>query len=177
MSGDDSRPSLRAPAQETVFRPFPLASPSGPLYLERMFLLRLCINQSIHHLRLYRSLYSNKVCQGCMMQQKILWAEVQKETGRLASRWTVRDVLANERCGRAVLDFLSSTKVGRLVPPLEESKGLADGRHAGIPDHDNYELPGICHLTHQRRMRRCKRQDCQNIWRPESADLRRHIQG
>jgi len=61
MSGDDSRPSLRAPAQETVFRPFPLASPSGPLYIERMFLLRLCINQSIHYLRLYRSLYSNSL--------------------------------------------------------------------------------------------------------------------
>jgi len=60
MSGDDSRPSLRAPAQEAVFRPFPLASPSGPLYIERMFLLRLCINQSIRYLRLYRSLYSNK---------------------------------------------------------------------------------------------------------------------
>ena len=59
MSGDDSRPSLRAPAQETVFRPFPLASPSGPLYIERMFLLRLCINQSIPYLRLYRSIYSN----------------------------------------------------------------------------------------------------------------------
>jgi len=61
MSGDDSRPSLRAPAQETVFRPSPLVSPSGPLYIERMFLLRLCINQSIHHLHLYRSLYSNTV--------------------------------------------------------------------------------------------------------------------
>jgi len=59
MSGDDSRPSLRAPALETVFRPFPLASPSGPLYIERMFLLRLRINQSIRYLHLYRSLYSN----------------------------------------------------------------------------------------------------------------------
>jgi len=62
MSGDDSRPSLRsAPAQETVFPPFPLASPSGPLYIERMFRLRLCINQSVHYLRLYRSLYSNRL--------------------------------------------------------------------------------------------------------------------
>jgi len=61
MSGDDSGPSLRAPAQETVFRPFPMASPSGPLYIERMFLLLLCINQSIHYLRLYRSLYSNRL--------------------------------------------------------------------------------------------------------------------
>jgi len=59
MSGDDSSLSLRAPARETVFRPFPLASPSGVLYIERMFFLRRCINQSVHYLRLYRSLYSN----------------------------------------------------------------------------------------------------------------------
>jgi len=59
MSGDDSSLSLRAPARETVFRPFPLASPSGALYIERMFFLRPCINQSVHYLRLYRSLYSN----------------------------------------------------------------------------------------------------------------------
>jgi len=43
-----------------------------------------------------------------------------KETKRWKSRWTARDLLANERCGQAVLDFLSSTDVGRLVPPLEE---------------------------------------------------------
>jgi len=54
------------------------------------------------------------------MQQKILWAEVLKETKRWKSRWTVRDLLADGRCGRAVLDFLSSTDVGRLVPPLKE---------------------------------------------------------
>jgi len=52
------------------------------------------------------------------MQQKILWAEVLKETKRWKSRWTVRDLLADERCGQAVLDFLCSTDVGRLVPPL-----------------------------------------------------------
>ena len=43
-----------------------------------------------------------------------------KETKRWKSRWTVRDLLADGRCGQAVLDFLSSTDVGRLVPPLEE---------------------------------------------------------
>jgi len=55
------------------------------------------------------------------MQQKILWAEVQKETGKWKSRWKIRDLLADGRCGQAVLDFLSSTDVGRLVPPLEKS--------------------------------------------------------
>ena len=48
------------------------------------------------------------------------WAEVLKETKRWKSRWTVRDLLADERCGGAVLDFLSSTDVGRLVPPVDE---------------------------------------------------------
>ena len=54
------------------------------------------------------------------MPQKILWAEVLKETQRRKSRWTVRDLLVDGRCGQAVLDFLSSTDVGRPVPPLEE---------------------------------------------------------
>jgi len=45
----DSRPSL------------PLASPSCPRYIERMFLLRRCINQPIHYLHLCRSLYSNRL--------------------------------------------------------------------------------------------------------------------
>jgi len=31
-----------------------------------------------------------------------------------------KDLLADGRCSRAVLDFLSSTDVGRRVPPLEE---------------------------------------------------------
>jgi len=53
------------------------------------------------------------------MQQKILWAEVRKETKRWKSRWTVRDLLADGRCGWAVLEFLACTDVGRLGPPLE----------------------------------------------------------
>jgi len=54
------------------------------------------------------------------MQQKILWAEVRKETERWKDRWKIRDLLADERCSRAVLDFLSSTDVGRRVPAEEE---------------------------------------------------------
>jgi hypothetical protein len=50
-----------------------------------------------------------------------LWTEVRKETGSWKSRWKVRDLLADERCTRAVLDFLSTRDVGRLVPaPAEE---------------------------------------------------------
>jgi hypothetical protein len=62
-----------------------------------------------------------KECVEWKEQQKTLWAEVRKETGRWKSRWKVRDLLADERCTRAVLDFLSTTDVGRLVPaPVEE---------------------------------------------------------
>jgi len=61
-----------------------------------------------------------KVCPEWKTQQKILWAEVQKETGRWKSRWKVRDLLADERCSRAVLDFLSTTDLGRLVPAEED---------------------------------------------------------
>jgi len=61
-----------------------------------------------------------KVCPKWKMQQKILWPEVLKETKRWKSRWTVRDLLADERCVQAVLDILADTDVGRLVPPLEE---------------------------------------------------------
>ena len=61
-----------------------------------------------------------KVCPQWKMQQKTLWAEVQTETGRWKNRWMVRDPLADGRCGQAVLDFLSSTDVERLVPPLEK---------------------------------------------------------
>jgi len=39
-------------------------------------------------------------------QQKILWAEVRKEIGKWKSQWKVRDLLADGRCSRAVLDFL-----------------------------------------------------------------------
>ena len=42
--------------------------------------------------------------------------EVKKEIGRWKDRWKVRNLLADGRCSRAVLDFLSSTDVGRRVP-------------------------------------------------------------
>ena len=61
------------------------------------------------------------MCPEWKIQQKVLWEEVQKETGRWISRWKIRDLLADGRYGQAVLDFLSSTDVGRAVPPLEES--------------------------------------------------------
>jgi len=69
-----------------------------------------------------------KHCRKWKMQQKTLWAEVRKATGRGKDRFTVRDLLADQRCTRAVLDFLRTTKVGsrvgpRAVPPKPGEDG------------------------------------------------------
>jgi len=53
-------------------------------------------------------------------QQEILWAEVLEESRRRKHRFTIWDLLADGRRSQAVLDFLSSTDVGRLVPSAEE---------------------------------------------------------
>ena len=60
------------------------------------------------------------MCPEWKAQQKSLWAEVKRETGRGKARWKVRDLLADERCSAAVLDFLSTTDVGRRVPVEED---------------------------------------------------------
>jgi len=43
------------------------------------------------------------------------------ETRRGKDRWKIRDLLAHERCGWVVLDFLSTTDVGRRVSAEEEA--------------------------------------------------------
>jgi len=56
---------------------------------------------------------------------------VQKETGRWERRSTVRDLLADGRCGQEVLDFLSSMDAETLLPPLEESDAGSNVSEAG----------------------------------------------
>jgi len=58
-------------------------------------------------------------------QQKILWAEVLKENGRRKSGSKTQDLLADGRCSQAVLDFRSSTDVGRPVP-ADAGSGLSE---------------------------------------------------
>jgi len=62
-SRDDSCLSLPRTGSVESLLSLPMASLSGPLYIEIVFLLRSCMNQSIRYLRLYRSLYSNKKTQ------------------------------------------------------------------------------------------------------------------
>jgi len=60
-----------------------------------------------------------KACPEWKAEQKILWAEVLKETGKRKSRWRIRDLLADGRCSQTVPDFLSATDAGRRVPADE----------------------------------------------------------
>jgi len=71
-----------------------------------------------------------EVCPEWKAQQKILWADVLKETGKWKSRWKIRDLLADGRCSQAVLDFLSATDVGRLVL-AEEDVGSGSSGSSG----------------------------------------------
>jgi len=50
-----------------------------------------------------------KACPEWKARQKILWAEVWKESGRGKSRFKIRDLLADGRCSQAVQDFISTT--------------------------------------------------------------------
>jgi len=61
-----------------------------------------------------------KVCPEWKAQQKVLWAEVRKVTGRWKDRRKIRDLLTDGRCSRAVLDFLAATDVGRRVPAEDD---------------------------------------------------------
>jgi len=49
----------------------------------------------------------------------------QEGDGRWKNRWKVRDLLADGRCSRAMLDFLSSTDVGTRVPVEAEDGAVS----------------------------------------------------
>jgi len=50
-----------------------------------------------------------------------MWARVKEVSKKGKQKWRVGDLLADERCSPAVLDFLRSTHVGRAAPPVEEN--------------------------------------------------------
>jgi len=72
-----------------------------------------------------------KVCPEWKAQQKILWAEVWEEAGSGKSPFKVWDLLADGRCSQAVLGFLSTTDVGRLVPAEEGAASAGSGKRSG----------------------------------------------
>ena len=57
-----------------------------------------------------------KRCPRWKKEQKVLWEEVRKETGKGRERWKVHELFAEVECSQAVLDILSSMEVGKIVP-------------------------------------------------------------
>jgi len=60
-----------------------------------------------------------KRCPRWKKEQKDLWEEVWKETGKGRERWKVHELFAERTCSQALLDFLSSTDIGKIVPAEE----------------------------------------------------------
>jgi len=58
-----------------------------------------------------------KECRRWKPRRKTMWKEVRKETGKGRDCFTIRDLLADERCTSAILTFLRTTKVGSRVGP------------------------------------------------------------
>jgi len=71
-----------------------------------------------------------KNCPQWRCQQKTLWTTVLKETTKLPGptrrrdRTSIAELLADERCSQAVLQFLTTTDIGRTSgPPVAEDEG------------------------------------------------------
>jgi hypothetical protein len=67
-----------------------------------------------------------KDCPHWKAQRKILWAEMWKETGRAKNRLKIREPFADERCSRAILDFLATTDVGRRIQDTAEEAAQSE---------------------------------------------------
>jgi hypothetical protein len=65
------------------------------------------------------------------------------------NRFKIRDLFADERCTRSILDFLRTTEVGRRIGPKDdepgagsgEDKGSDSGRRAGGVAREEYVFP------------------------------------
>jgi len=53
-----------------------------------------------------------KNCDRWRPQQKIMWAEIRKKTGRAKNRFAIRELFADERFTGAILDFLENDEGG-----------------------------------------------------------------
>jgi len=67
-------------------------------------------------------------------QQAVMLARVKEVTKRGKQEWRAGDLLADEECSQAVLDFLQSTHVGRTAPPVEENWQRGSSGGGGVGD-------------------------------------------
>jgi len=67
-----------------------------------------------------------KHCYKWKDQQAAMWARVMEVAKKGKQKWHAGDLLADERCSLAVLDFLRSTHVGRAAPPVKDCEDEAE---------------------------------------------------
>jgi len=167
----------RAPAQCTVFRLYPGES-LGPLYIDRVFLLRSFINQPIHYLHLYPSLYSNTLVLTMLrddgrqspIRQDMLLAMPREDGRQLPIRQDMVLAMPREDGRQSPIrqDML-------LAMPREEGRQLpiCQDMVLGIPREDGRQSP-IRQYMVVARPREDGRQ-CQNNGRLEMTVRRRHF--
>ena len=64
-----------------------------------------------------------KNCPQWKSKQKALWAAVREETGWGKDRFKISELFADERCSKAILDFLATTEVRRTAgPPVADEE-------------------------------------------------------
>ena len=61
-----------------------------------------------------------KGCPKWRKQQRTLWKEVWKETGKGRRWWKAHEIFADRRYSQAVLNFLASTEVRKTAPAADE---------------------------------------------------------
>jgi len=64
-----------------------------------------------------------KRCPRWKEEQKVLWQKVEEETGRGRERWKAHELFAEGgQCSQMILDCLSSTDIGKTVPPVARDR-------------------------------------------------------
>jgi len=71
-----------------------------------------------------------KGCPKWRKQQRVLWKEVWKETGKGRARLKAHELFGEPGASQAVLEFLSSTEVGKTVPAAEVGEDEDAGSEA-----------------------------------------------
>ena len=67
-------------------------------------------------------------------QQKNLWAELRRETGRGKDRFKVQDLFTDERCSQTVVDFLTTADVGRRLSEMAEEDTQSEASDWGVSE-------------------------------------------
>jgi hypothetical protein len=80
-----------------------------------------------------------KNCLQWERQQKILWAEVRRETGRGKERFKFRDLFTDEGHSQAILDSLAITDVGRRIPDTAEEDAQREASEWGLRERNGRE--------------------------------------